>query len=165
MIHYYDARKEMQTGDVLMVKASGFISRIVRVFTGESINHIAMIIRNPTGVFVVEMREGAGWLLTPASQWMEKQKGTIILFGQAPEVIRGSACNEIEAMLARGKGYSYLTLIMVWISQLIRRPVPNGLVCSTFIQKIWSKCGYKMSKLAADPGDFMEHATRITAIK
>lgn len=164
MLNYQLVRDGIETGDVLMVKARGIISRIIRAVTGESYNHVAMLVSNPSGVFVIEMREGKGWLMKPASQWMKEQVKSEVFWGKAPYTIRGSACVEVEALSHRGKPYSYWTLITVWIGQFTKRKHPGNLVCSTFIQACWKKCGYIMSKRLADPGDYPKHLKDVNAI-
>ena len=163
-MNYSDARNSMSSGDVLMVKGTHLVGRLIRAITGESFNHVAMILRSFSGVFVVEMREGKGFRITPASQWFEEQKNKTVLWGRFPGKRRGDFCHELYAMRQRTKPYSYWTLITVWISQFTRRGAPGNLVCSTFVQNSWKSCGYTMSKRLADPGDFMEHAQDINVV-
>lgn len=162
---YSDVRLDMRSGDVLMVKGTHLVGRLIRSITGESFNHVAMVLRSFSGVFVVEMREGKGFRLTPASQWFEEQHKKTVLWGKFPGKQRGGFCHEIFAMRQRSKPYSYWTLITVWISQFTNRKAPGRLVCSTFIQKDWDHCGYTMFEKLADPGDFMEHARDINVVK
>lgn len=164
MREYKDARHEMMSGDILMVKATGFVSRFIRVLTGESINHVALVLHQPHGVFVVEMREGKGWQMMPASQWMEAQAKNVVLWGKMPTNKRGAYCFESYAMKQRDRNYSYWTLLTVWLSQLTRRTQHGNLVCSTFVQRCWAKCEYHMFPRLADPGDFLEHAQEITRV-
>ena len=163
-MEYSKARRHMMSGDVLMVKGRGVISSLIRALTGESISHVAMILRMPKGVFVVEMKEFIGWRMMPASQWMEKNKKKIVLWGKTPSHQRGAYCFESFAMLQRARKYSYWTLLTIWFSQITRLKAPNNLVCSTFVQKAWKNCGYDMGKQVADPGNFLEHAVDIVSI-
>ena len=165
MIKYADVREDLKNGDILMVKATGLISRIIRSVTGESINHVAMVISNPSGVFVYEMKEGIGYRMSPMSQWLPDQKKKVVLWGKAPEVIRELTCIEVEALTHRAARYSYWTLITVWIGQFTRRKHPGRLVCSTFVQTVWLDCGYKMFDKLADPGDFLNHAVDINQLQ
>lgn len=176
MYSYSYIRQRIDTGDVLLVKSRKIVSVLIRMFTAESFNHVAMLITNQSGVWVVEMREGKGFQLMPASQWFEINKKSVIHWGKCPlkstavnshVSLRGNhRCLESRAMQARGEKYSYWTLFAVWWSQLTGRKVKNGLVCSTFIQKVWEQCGYRMGEKAADPADFVEHlidVNRVTA--
>lgn len=161
---YLEARELMQSGDVLMVKARGIVSRFIRAVTGESYNHVAMVIKNTGGVFVVEMREGKGWLFTPASVWFSKQAKKEVYWGKAPEIVRDSDCVELVAMRHRGRKYSYWTLVTVWLGQFTGKGYAGRLVCSTFIQKCWQACGYEMSARLADPGDYPQHLTDVNIV-
>lgn len=152
-----------------MVKRRGIVSVLIRVFTAESYNHVAMLLNDPeTGAFVVEMREGKGFQLMPASQWMQKNKKSVIMWGKSP--LRGDVemihdCVQRNAMKHREANYSYISLLSVWWSQLTRRKVPHGLVCSTFVQRVWRACGYDLGNKAADPSDFAEHVLFMTQVK
>lgn len=152
-----------------MVKRRGIVSVLIRVFTAESYNHVAMVLRDPnTGAFIVEMREGKGFQLMPASQWMQHNKKSVIMWGKSP--LKGTPeeineCITRVAMRNRYANYSYLSLLSVWWSQLTRRKVRSGLVCSTFVQRAWRACGYDMGNKAADPADFAEHVVFMTQVK
>lgn len=164
MIPYSIARNNMRTGDVLLVKATGLISRIIRSLTGESYNHVAMIIEKDEGVFVVEMKEFKGWQMMPASQWMDKYKKKEVSWGKAPAGVRDSVCAEDNALSHRGRKYSYWTLVTVWLTQFTKRSAPGNLVCSTFVQTVWQECGYVMFNKLADPGDFPAHLNDVNLI-
>ena len=154
----------MRTGDVLLVKATGLVSRLIRSLTGESYNHVAMVIENNDRVLVVEMREFKGWQIMPASQWVAGLKKKEISWGKAPNIIRGTQCIKDEALSHRERKYSYWTLFTVWISQFTKRSAPGNFVCSTFVQKVWEECGYKMFNKLADPGDFPAHLNDMNLI-
>ena len=101
------------------------------------------------------MREGVGFRISPASQWFEQARG-VLYWGKAPGDVRGCpdlVVDRIFKARAERPSYSYWSLISVWLSQLFRRRLPAGLVCSTFVQRIWSACGVEFRQ-TADPGDF-----------
>ena len=164
-MRYADARARMASGDVLMVKATGLVSRLIRMVTGESINHVAMVLnQGHKGLFVVEMKEFHGWRMMPLSQWIEHNKRKEVLWGKTPCHMRGSSCFESYAMKQRARKYSYWTLVTVWISQFTGKKMPHKLVCSTFVQKAWGNCGYEMKKGLADPGDFLNSSVDINVV-
>jgi len=154
-MRYEDVRYKMASGDVLFCKRRGIISVLIRVATAETFNHVGLILRTHKGVFVVEMREGVGWQMMPASQWMEANKKAEVFWGKAPALIRGSYCVEDYALRARGKRYSYWSLLSVWWSQIWNRKTKSNLVCSTFVQRVYEKCGDTKYNKSFDPSDVM----------
>jgi hypothetical protein len=164
MLFYKNVRKDMRSGDILLVKNRGILSILIRMFTAESFNHVAFILGDadePSGLWVSEMREGKGHQAMPASQWMNMNatSTSFVFWGKAPPQIRGSECIEEHMQQARidKSKYSYLSLISVFISQVFRVKTLSGKVCSTYGQKLYGSCGYDMGiKRTADPGDFFE---------
>lgn len=166
-IPYQDARPDLRSGDVLMCKTRKRASIIIRALTAESINHVAMIVIAPdTGVWVAEMVEGEGFRLRPASLWIQEQAGQVVLWGMAPDPVRGHPALWDDCLATREQDpeYSWRTLIRVWWSQLTRRPVKGWLVCSTWVQARWVARGYAWSSRLADPGDFLEESGTIQRI-
>lgn len=161
---YKAIRKQMESGDVLMVKGKGPISRLIRAFSGESISHIAYLIRRPEGLFVAEMKEGKGFRFIPASQWGKENAGREILWGKFPGIARGQLCHEDYVMSQREKPYSYWTLVTVWLAQWGLWKLPGNAVCSTFAQRGWLHCGFDKIPGLADPGEFLNYARDINRV-
>ena len=44
MIPYDDIRPDLRTGDVCMASGRGCLQRLIRVVTGETVNHIGLIV-------------------------------------------------------------------------------------------------------------------------
>lgn len=161
---YDEIRSQLASGDVLLCKRRGIVSILIRVGTAETFNHAAMIIRQHGGVFVVEMREGKGWQMMPASEWMEVNKKAEVYWGKAPLLVRGSYCIEDYALKARGTRYSYWTLFTVWLSQLFNKKTIADMVCSTFVQKGFETCGHPAVDKSYDPSDLMADLRDINRI-
>lgn len=160
-MHYLEVHAKARHGDVFLVQGRGLVSWLIRVLTGESITHVAVILRpgnnslmSGDGLWVAEMREFKGYQLVPARKWVSKAlKQGRLWYGVAPEIVRGNGTTvERVAVSSQHQPYSYRTLFRVWLSQLIGRKVPGALVCSTFVQKVWEACGVQFEK-TADPGD------------
>lgn len=168
MITYNAARDQLQSGDVLVVKGTHLVGRLIRMFTGESVNHAALIHRNDQGIWVTEMREGEGHVgPTPASQWIKETtaKGREVFWGEFPGKLRGHSCHEKFAKRMEGTRYSYWSLPVIWWSQFRRNKVPEGhVVCSTYVQMDWEIAKYTKMKGSADPGNFFSHANNMTRI-
>lgn len=147
-----------------MCKRRALVSIIIRWLTAESFNHVAMVIRQHGGVFVVEMREGKGWQMMPMSQWLHVNRNAEVYWGKAPARVRGSYCIEDYALKARGTRYSYMSLLSVWWSQIWKRKTKTRMVCSTFIQAGYDACGVHLVEKTMDPGDFMEYLRDINKI-
>jgi len=159
MVCYSDIRADMRDGDVLGVKARGLVAWTIRGLTGESLNHVAMLVWIDDGLWVGEMREGVGYRLVPASQWMAERADDLVFWIQAPEPVSGSRAVHDYVLRTRVESprYSYLTLISVWWSQVRNIRTPGRLVCSTWAQRGWMSAGYRRFRRLADPGDFFEH--------
>lgn len=148
---YPELRRNVRTGDILAVKGS----LLVRVFTGETYSHVALILRLRGGVWVAEYRERKGYQLLRLSEWVRQNRKAQYWWGSAPVEVFKNPDKVVDAAIQfRGHSYSYWTLIMVWLSQLFRRKMPGKFVCSTFVQRVWETTDWKLKppKLA-DPGD------------
>lgn len=156
---YGDVRSIAKNGDVLLVEGSGFISKFIRVFTGQSISHVGMFVWLKNGLFIAEFVEGTGYQIKPASEQILTYEG-ILYFGKAPEPISiNQDCVKSEVLAFRSdkskQKYGYLSLLKVWWAQLWHAQYEvREKVCSTFVQHVWNKCGYNFKQLA-DPGDFI----------
>lgn len=162
---YSEIRDELRTGDVLLCKKRSLVSILIRIFTAESFNHVAMIHVNGMGrVDVAEMQEGKGFQMTPMSQWMLRTTAEVYL-GRSPDIDRVKAATEIQRTRSLRPNYSYWTLATVWLSQVFNRRAPAGRVCSTWAAAVWEKAGYDEFKRTPDPGDFVRHVKKIEAIR
>ena len=168
MARNYDwLRDEAHNGDVLLVESRGVIGTAIRMLTGQQFSHVAMLLwLEDATLWVVEMKEGIGYRITPASQRVpEMCKGARIYFGRAPlKVTANPDLVRSTALQYRGSRYSYWTLVTTWLAQVFRRQLPNGLVCSTFVQRVWEACGIRFRQ-TADPGDYMHLSTDVTSIE
>ncbi len=168
LLTYQQMRQVAQDGDLIMVESRSTVGVLIRLLTAQQFSHVAMLVWIGDGLFVAEMREFSGYQLTPASQWVADTcaKDASIYYGQAPRNVRG--CAHVRAVVERYRRerprYSYLTLISVWLSQLFRRRMPGLLVCSTFVQRVWEKCGHTFAQLT-DPGDYLRHAVNTTPLR
>ncbi len=148
-------RDRAQNGDALSVQSSNIGSIMIRVLTAEKVNHVAILFWMDGGLFVAEMRLFGGFKIMPASDWFARNCKSTIWYNPAPEqVLTNPDLVKTEILKFRGRHYSIPTLVSVWVSQIIKRKTPNGLVCSTLIQRIWKKCGVVFQK-TADPGDIV----------
>ncbi len=159
-------RANAGSGDVLLVESRRVGGTAIRMLTGQQFSHVAMLIWNEGGLWVAEMLGRGGYTLTPASERLpEMCKGAHLYFGEAPEAVTTQpGIVTRTALKYRGSRYSWWTLISVWFSQVTRSKTPNGLVCSTFVQRVWEACGITFSQ-TADPGDFLGLATSVSRIE
>jgi hypothetical protein len=166
---YSEMRQLAQTGDVLLVEGKGFFSKMVRVVTGESISHVALLFWLDGGLFVAEMIEGKGYQIMPASQWFPRAAGPV-LFGAAPVSVQ-SRGDTILAIIAsyrdtkKKQRYGYLSLLKVWWAQITGQQIKvHQRVCSTFVQDVWEQCGFHFAQLA-DPGDYLALCRYVCAVE
>jgi len=164
---YVEQRTSILTGDLLLVEGKGLASVLIRVFTGQQVSHVGMFVWIENGLFVAEMR-GKGFSLEPASQRViEELRKAHLYHGVADDRVhrdRKVVVDMIMRARAEKPDYSYFTLVKVWLSQIFKRKMPGALVCSTFVQHIWSMCGVPFAQ-TADPGDFMHACQSVVPVE
>ncbi len=157
-----------QNGDVLLVKGERGISRWIRILTGESYSHVAVLVWVVVGpireLFVYEFVEGTGYQVMTLGKWIESRQGQMVFYGVAPDVVRehpdavAHAAESFRDASRFRRSYGYLSLAKIWVSQLIRRPISvMQKACSTYAQYVWRGARYDNIKRTADPGDIAEH--------
>lgn len=157
-MNYLEMKQVARTGDLVLCKDRTLIGILIRIFTAESFNHVAVLVWLDKGLWIAEMTSHAGFNLVPASEWFEARRNSELLYCQAP----GSVHKEEEIILkkifmarSRKYRYSFLTLVRVWFSQIFNRHINGLLVCSTFAQDLWESTGFSRFKRLADPGDLL----------
>jgi len=168
-MNYDEMRTRALSGDVILLEGTGFVSKAIRVLTGQSISHIALLVWMEGGLFIAEMVEGNGYVITPASQRLKTLKG-IVYFGAAPKVVTVEPEKVLAQVLEyradkKKQQYGYLSLLKVWWAQLVHKSyTPTRKVCSTFVQETWQECGFTFAQ-TADPGDFMGHCRYVVKME
>ena len=167
-MNYSEMRLAAKTGDILLVEGKGFFSRLVRVVTGESISHVALLFWLDGGLFVAEMIEGKGYQILPASQWFPAAGP--VLFGCAPQVVQDLPKTILRTIAKyrdnkKQQRYGYCSLLKVWWAQVTGKQIKvHQRVCSTFVQDVWEQCGFHF-KQTADPGDYLGLCRFISAME
>jgi hypothetical protein len=157
IITYDHIRDTIQSGDVMLCKSSAPVSMAIRVLTGESWNHVALCVWIEYGLWIAEMREGSGYRLVPASEWMMEQTGQVWL-GIAPHMDREDILPYVLHTRSRMPKYGWRTLLRVWWSTVRNRRIAGREpVCSTFAQNAWEEAGYSDFTRLASPGIISEH--------
>ncbi|PLY04755.1 MAG: hypothetical protein C0622_02285 [Desulfuromonas sp.] len=159
---YADIRAIAKTGDVFAVQGNGMVSKIIRVLTGESYSHVAMLVWLDEGLFVAEFVEFVGYQIMPASEWVRRRQGQELIYCEGPKCVR--ACPQPVKEDAVGyrnasvaaRWYGYISLFLILYSQITGRKVHViQKVCSTFVQKCWAAAGHYLPR-TADPGDIVK---------
>lgn len=163
MTAYSVVRNEIQSGDTVACKRRAWFSILIRIFTAESTNHTAVLLRDPEGgVWVTEMREGEGYQCVPASQWFAEQlsKKVSVTYCKAPQGTNPlKARAKILKTRAEDPRYGYFTLLLVHWSQILGIKFQGKYpVCSTYAQDVHEAADYEGYKKLCDPGDIEEHA-------
>jgi hypothetical protein len=171
-MNYNELIDEASTGDIFLVKDDNFLARLVRFFTGESISHVAIILKSSEALLVCEYLASGGYKISPILTWINYNYPLCesIFFGKFPQ----SNYNPESALKMKnlaytfsGEKYSFLTFIKIWVAQVFRLKVDTEFVCSSFIQKIWEEGGGVKFDITPDPGDFFskcEYVKKITLI-
>ena len=152
-------------GDALGVQSRGAVGIPIRGLTASNWSHVALVywrrVDGRLDLWVAEMKEGIGFRRLPVLDWMNGvHPQALVYLAEAPRKVRGreEIAELIDATAEKPPAYGYLSLLSVWVSQLIRRRVwHRGLVCSTWAQRIWERSGggWRFSR-TMDPGDFLE---------
>lgn len=165
----YDELRDMALdGDTLMIEGTGPFSMLVRILTGRSISHIAMLIWIGDGLWVIEMREFTGVRLTPASQWIDHYASiATVYFGKAPDSIRAQGRDRIveRALAQRWIRYNYFELLLLWLSRMFGFKWRGGRVCSTLIARCWSAGDGMQFMRPPFPGDFLSLSVWVAAVE
>ena len=162
---YEQLRDNIKNGDLVLVKGEGFGHTVVRISTGESFSHVGLFLWMEDGLWVADMNIYGNYRLTPASQYTKMYLRGSVFWGEAPELFKEKAESIRNVILSyRKQTYSVPSLLSVLTSQIVRRPMRNhGLVCSTFVEKIWESVGFKFDK-NPDPGDYLELCRKVIDI-
>ena len=170
-----ELKKRAKNGDVLLVKSESTIGKLIRVFTGESFSHVAVLLWAPglkgNDLVVYEFVEGVGHQSMSLAAWVDERPGQLLFYGVAPDQVHQSplkaraAAEYYRTAPLLKRAYGYLSLAKVWLSQLIRCRIPvRQKVCSTFAQEIWRCAGYDDIGRTADPGDIAENCQTLYPI-
>ena len=148
-----DLITEIGNGDVLMLKRS----RLVRLFLLDTVSHCALVLEKRYGKVVCEYTFN-GYKETPLTTWLENNARYQTWVGKAPKSIKNRSLAILIA--ARGLGhrnYSKWTGLMVWLRHVLGlQEHEYGMVCSTYVQKVWEEAGWAGSAGPMDPADFLE---------
>lgn len=169
---YEHCRNFAKTGDIIGCEGKSFVQVAIRKITGQSFNHVAMLVWIDTGLYIFEFVEGDGFRFVPASAWVKKRlkKKEFLYWGKAPKIIRDGELFILDHVTTIRKAekskrnYNYWELPVIWASQYLGFNVEalSG-VCSTSIAQAWKKCGYRWQRMPR-PGDFMHHCEELTLI-
>jgi hypothetical protein len=158
---YQQLRAQAKDGDVFLVEGKAAISRFIRCCTGESVSHAAMLVWIEKGLYVAEYYEGpqGPFILSPASLWFEKYPAETVLYGVAPDCVRGnpSVLQMVTTYRDSPKkpDYGWYEFPKIWLAQWTGKTCKQtGLVCSTYVMKVWESCKY-IFKETPDPGDYI----------
>jgi len=166
---YLDERPHIQSGDLLLCEGKGFVSTLIKMLTAQQISHVAVFIWINETLWVAEMKEFVGYRLRPASLWIDdylRSKSGNLYIGYAPEKVyqQPDVAREL-AFHYRESKYGYLSLFRVWWHQLTgKRRRTRGIVCSTFVARIWEACGVKFSQTPA-PGEFLRMCRFVSRVQ
>jgi len=165
-MRYAEARPLLSTGDLLFWRNGKGLSRLIRMVTGASSSHVAVVLRFAGRVWVAEAWEGDGrvrlWPLSvrledaPSLAWM--RTGASV---PAPAALVAFTLDTI------GRPYSYVDAIRAGL----RLPATGrGYICSEFACAALAAGGLVLDGPQLTPGDVEEaafalvgSATRITA--
>ena len=152
-----------KTGDILTTRSSIW----VRLFTGESFSHSAIVLKEFDETYVVETHENVNdTTVTKLSEWVNEYDE--IWLGIPPTIITQNRL-QVEAGIYRYLDqdkhelkYGYKTLPLVFWNQVFPSKKFNHKlnVCSTLVGELWRLTGWDNDGKLMDPGDvFVECIT------
>jgi len=163
---YSDIRDHAETGDMLVVQGNGFVSKLIRVFTGQSFSHVAVLTQidtEKTCLMIVEMREFRGWNCDRASGWFSDridEKSNVFFVKRPKEATDTDAM--FDYLWSRRKlKYDYFGLLKVWWSAIRKKGFRKGMnersseVCSTFAIGCSIIGGWEKPDMDFNPGQIM----------
>ncbi len=167
MVTYRFIRRYARTGDIILVKGNRIGAWLIRVLTGESISHVAILVWIGQTLWIAEMKLYGGFRLRPASLWIEDglKAGKTLLWGKAPLKVHDNGEQVKDAIFSyRRKPYGVLDLMRVWLSQVFRMGRGPTDVCSGLVQAAWEAAGLRFEK-SLDPGDLLSLCREVTPIR
>ena len=148
-MRYADARSLIRSGDLLAWQSRGVAGRLIRAATGGSWSHVGIAWAVGGRLLVIEMREGRGVTLRPAS--------VAAPFDWIATRAAWSRPIETNALAAFGLPYGWRALIPLWLGRWRPR---HGEVCSTWATARLREAGVAVPGLALTPGALVEHLIR-----
>ncbi len=148
--------KAANTGDLITTRSS----MIIRLVTGESFSHSAIILKEFNETYVVETHEDINdTAVTKLSTWVNKYDE--IWLGIPPAIVTENRLI-VEAGIyeyldqdKRELKYGYWTLPLVFWNQIVPSKKFNHRlnVCSTLVGELWRLTGWDNDGKLMDPGD------------
>ncbi len=154
-------RPRLRAGDVLLVQGS----RWIRVFTGESVSHVAVVCgvlgtapRTRPHVVVTDYTLREGQRVMTLREWLRQYQGRRLWHGVAPGEVREHQAEIARAVRAWSAGppeYAWWELPLIWWHQILGRPYrARGPQCHSYVYEIWRAAGYGEPP-PRDPGDYL----------
>jgi len=168
MLYSTMRNEHASTGDLLVVEGKSLVSRLIRMFTGQTYSHvsvIAFIDEAKTCMMTVEMKEFRGWNCMRASDWFEDtiSAGSNVFFIKKPEEITNEDAIYSYLFERRKLKYDYMGLFKIWRSTWKKKGLRGAIedrtaeVCSTFAASAWASAGWQKPDIDFNPGSFMLH--------
>lgn len=149
----------LRTGQILLTRNTrGPLGKFIRVATGESFAHAAIVERKGNQAFVHEMSAGkGGHRKVPFAEWLNEYGRYGVTLG-TPKGLENADQGKISDILNdfQGESYGWLGLLRVWLSQVFHGRFgmrPKWIVCSTFAQVMLERGLGVETKGLLDPGD------------
>jgi hypothetical protein len=124
---YIAHRDKIKTGDIIAFSGTGFISRVIRKFTGQTYSHVGIAWVVSGRVFIVEALDGRGVVMRPLS--------IIFPFYRIESRSDFTELHE-EYMLSKiGKAYSYFDAVLAGLG--IKSKSSDVYQCAEFIADVY----------------------------
>lgn len=168
-MNYAALRPTIDTGDVLLYEGRGFVSKAIRMLTGNQFSHVAVFVwLDEDDLWLAEMKEFLGYRLRRASEAVEADFDDALLYlGKIPLKPTEDDSRAMRGVIlsSTAEKYGYLSLMKIWWSQVRNKKFKTRrLVCSTFAAKVWGSVGVMFPK-TPDPGDFLSMSGSVKLIK
>ena len=150
----------MKAGDVVFVKPSGFISRMVALIDGGPYSHVAMAVNE---THIVEAQYFTRSRITPAYA-----RDVLVLdLGLSDEQ---RAFLQQQAIMVTGRWYDYRLIVHYFVTNALKWNLKaiwnsqNNLICSELVAGLLISVGYEgaagLSERNITPRELFEHLTK-----
>lgn len=145
--------RTFSTGDIVAFSSDTMIGRFIRMFTGETYSHMALVWVIENRVFTVEALDGKGVLIRPLSELLPYYHlKTVFEFTKEDE----------EYMLSKvGSNYSYLDAILSGLGFKTKKN--NNYQCAEFVSEVYGFDETHIGELT--PGKVMEFFMSLTSVE
>ncbi|MEK6698449.1 MAG: YiiX/YebB-like N1pC/P60 family cysteine hydrolase [Nitrospirota bacterium] len=158
VFQYGDIREQIRSGDVLLYKGRGFISWLVKQFTGAEYSHAGFAVWWNKRLMVMEA-VGKGVVVTPLSRNIELYHGDVEWYWCKKNIAPADRVRMVQfAQEELGKCFARWKMFAISFYILFKRDMDkrdelrraNRLFCSYYVSQVYNSIGLDLKKNKSD---------------